>query len=346
MSRIVLEVQQFIERLAKTGTWPREHVRQIGETRDAAFERRFIADVQDHSCRDGSRGILPVAFLRAVLAGTDDHVGDVLGVADITRREQTHLAQRIESRAGLLLNRRKLEAEMALLAAKPRRLRPVLTFDVIDHGALFPSQQRRDHQADAFAAPRWREGENVFGTVVAEVIQSVSALRTPAADVHAVPCGQQPGVADIVLVGPSRGAMEILGVLRELACAAACEHEENTDAEEAPREDDHFAFEEWPANPLILRSAIAPSPRDPREGLVDAARLRPQNRRTECGLILEAGGDVLRGDEVHDNEQKASERGRPPVIAAEVSGFARNTVEFRLFLRHESRSSSARGPAP
>src|SRR5579863_7838725 len=142
MSRIVLEVQEFIERLAKTGTWAREPVRQIGETRNAPFERRFIADVQDHSCRDGSGGILPVAFLRAVLTGTDDHVGDVLGVAHITWREQTHLAQRIESRAGLLLDRRELEAEMALAAAKPRRLRPILTFDVIDHGALPPSEQR------------------------------------------------------------------------------------------------------------------------------------------------------------------------------------------------------------
>ena len=96
VTRIVLEVQQFIERLAKTGTWSRESMRQIGETRNAAFERRFIADVQDHSCCDGCGGILPVAFLRAVLAGAHDHVGDVLRIADITRREQTHLAQKIE----------------------------------------------------------------------------------------------------------------------------------------------------------------------------------------------------------------------------------------------------------
>ena len=124
MSRIVLEVQQFFERLAKAGTGPREHVRQIGETRNAAFERGFIANVQDHSRRDGGGGILPVAFLRAVLAGAHDHVGDVLGVADITRREQTHLAQRIESGAGLLFNRRKLEAEMALLGCETRPSSP------------------------------------------------------------------------------------------------------------------------------------------------------------------------------------------------------------------------------
>ena len=40
------------------------------------------------------------------------------------------------------------------------------------------------------------------------------------------------------------------------------------------------------------------------------------------------------------SEQKASEGGRTPVIAAEVSRFARNTVEFRLFLPHGRASSS------
>ena len=190
MSRIVLEVQKFIEGLAKAGTRPGEHVRQIGETRDAPFERRFIANVQDHSRRDGSCGILPVALLRAVLTGTDDHVGDILGVAHVTWREETHLAQRIESRARLLLNRRKLEAEMALTAAKPRRLRPILTFDVIDHRALSPSQERRNHQAHAFAAPRWRERKNMLWPVVAEIAQAISAFPAPPTDVHAVLCGE------------------------------------------------------------------------------------------------------------------------------------------------------------
>ena len=227
---------------------------------------------------------------------------------------------------------------MALLAAKTRCLRPVLTLDVIDHSALFPSQQRGDHKTNAFAAPRWREGENVFGTIVTEVIQSVSAFRTPAADVDAVFGCEQPGIAHIVLVGPLRGAMEVLSILREFACSAVREDEENTDTQETPCEHDHFALEERPANPLILRRAIAPPPRNPREGLVDAARFRPQNRCAQCSLILEPGRDVLRRYEVHDKEQKTSEGCRSPVIAAEISGFTRNTVEFRLFLPHGSGS--------
>src|SRR5476649_274589 len=169
MPRIVLKVQKLVERLAKTGTGPRENVRQVGEAGNAAFERRFVADVQNHSRRDGRSGILPVALLRAVLASADDHVRDILGVAHIARREDPHLAQRIESGAGLFLDRRKLEAEMSLLAAETGRFRPVLTLDVVDHSTLFPRQQRRNHQTDAFSATCWRERENVFGTVMAEV---------------------------------------------------------------------------------------------------------------------------------------------------------------------------------
>src|SRR5471030_2649344 len=175
MPMIVLEVQQLVERLAKAGTGSREYVREIGETGNAAFERRFVADVQNHSRRNGRGGILPVALLRAVLASADDHVGDILGVAHIARREDPHLAQRIESGAGLLLDRRKLEAEMALLAAETGRFRPVLPLDVVDHSTLVPRQQRRNHQADAFATACWREGENVFGAVMAEVTQPVSS---------------------------------------------------------------------------------------------------------------------------------------------------------------------------
>ena len=96
-SGVVLKVQQVGEGLAKTRTRSGEPVRQIGEARNATFERGSVAHVQDHSRRDGRRGILPIALLGAVFAGADDHVGDVLGVADITRSEQPHLAQWIES---------------------------------------------------------------------------------------------------------------------------------------------------------------------------------------------------------------------------------------------------------
>src|ERR1700687_395533 len=111
----------------------------------------------------------------------------------------------------------------------------------------------------------------MLGTVVAEIAHPVPALWAPPTDVNAVLCGEETGVLDIVFVGPSRGAVEVFCVLRQLARAATGEHEEDADAQEAPSEDDHLALEERPANPLILRRAIPPSPRNPRQPLGDAA---------------------------------------------------------------------------
>src|ERR1700722_20280206 len=38
MSRVVLEVQEFLQRVSEAGTRPREHVREVGETCYAVFE--------------------------------------------------------------------------------------------------------------------------------------------------------------------------------------------------------------------------------------------------------------------------------------------------------------------
>src|SRR6202034_530838 len=112
---------------------------------------------------------------------------------------------------------RELETDVASLRAKARSLRPVLTLDVIDHGALFPCEQRWDHQADAFAAPSRRERQDVFGAFVPEVVQMAGAFGTPAADEDAMPGGQQSGVADIAFISPARGTVQVLGLLCKLA---------------------------------------------------------------------------------------------------------------------------------
>ena len=128
--------------------------------------------MQNHAGRDGNGRILPVAFLRAVLAGADDHVGDVLRVGHIATGEQADFGKRIEARRTAFLDRREFETQVARLAAEAGGLGPVLALDVVDHRALLPREQCRDDQADAFAAARGREGENVLGAVVAEVVEA------------------------------------------------------------------------------------------------------------------------------------------------------------------------------
>src|SRR5262252_9361473 len=106
---IVWAIEEFLQRFPKVRARFRKDIGKIGERCDATFERRLVADVQDHSGTDGSRGILPIALLRAVLAGTDDHVGDILGVAHVTWSEEADFGERIKPGTAGLLNWRKLE---------------------------------------------------------------------------------------------------------------------------------------------------------------------------------------------------------------------------------------------
>ena len=77
---VVDEVEQVVKGLAEAGPRPREHVGQIAQTGDSFGCRGGIANMQDHAGRDRRCGVLPVTFLRRILAGAHDHVGDVLCV--------------------------------------------------------------------------------------------------------------------------------------------------------------------------------------------------------------------------------------------------------------------------
>src|ERR1039458_5335497 len=102
---------------------------------------------------------------------------------------------------------------MPLLATEPGRLRPVLALNVVDDGALLPSQQGWNDQADALAAARRGEGKNVLGAVVPEVVQVPGAFVVPAADVDATVCVEQSGGENVGFGGPPRRPVQIFGVL-------------------------------------------------------------------------------------------------------------------------------------
>ena len=76
--------------------------------------------------------------------------------------------------------------EVTLFGAEPRRLRPVLTFDVVDDSRFRPCQQRGNDEANAFAGPRWGKCENVLRTVVTQIVQPPGFPSAPSSDVHAL----------------------------------------------------------------------------------------------------------------------------------------------------------------
>jgi len=86
----------------------------------------------------------------------------------------------------MLFHRRKAEADMACGNAIARGPVPVLTLDVEDHRAFFPSEECRDHEADAFARTCRCEGENMLGACVFQVFKPIRFFIVPGADI--TPC--------------------------------------------------------------------------------------------------------------------------------------------------------------
>ena len=91
----------------------------------------------------------------------------------------------------------------------------------------------------------------MFGAVVSKITLPASALRAPPSDVNSMLRSEKTRLADIILVGPSRGAMKVFGIFCEFASAITSKQKEDTDAQETPNENDELAFKERPANPLM-----------------------------------------------------------------------------------------------
>ena len=96
---IVGEVFQFVQGVSKALARLGECGCEVAETCFASCGGCGVADVEDHSGCDGGRGVLPVALHRTILAGADNHVGDVLCVGYVAGRADAHLGQRVESGA-------------------------------------------------------------------------------------------------------------------------------------------------------------------------------------------------------------------------------------------------------
>src|SRR5467141_701943 len=130
------------------------------------IESRGIAYMQNHPRRDRRGCILPVALLRTVLPGADEHVRDVLRVGNIAVCEKANLGQWIESGRVFGLYGGELETNLPRLASETRGLSPILPFNVVDHGAFRPREKCRNDDTNAFAAPCGSKRKDVFRAVV------------------------------------------------------------------------------------------------------------------------------------------------------------------------------------
>jgi len=262
------------------------------------FESSGVAHMQDHPRSDGRGGILPVAFLRAVFPGADEHVGYVLGIGNIAISEEANFRQRIKSGRVLGFNRRELETDLPSLATETRGLGPILTLNVVDHGAFRPRQECRNDDPYPFAASCRSKGENVFRAVVPQVVEVFDGLFVPASDIHALLRVNQIGFRDIGFRGPPRRTVKVLGVFRErLGASEIQEKKERAGGERAPHNNAR-ADKQRKCDSNVPRASLRPHPYKPFIGRVNVGRAETNQGGAERGLIFEAPGNKLRGKDI------------------------------------------------
>jgi hypothetical protein len=99
--------------------------------------------------------------------GIDQHIGDVLDIADLPF-SATDLQQRIVGSAGGV---GPIEQQDS---AEPRPpaggQRPVFALDVVDDRGTGPGQQRRDDEPDTLTRSGGSETQDVLGTIMAKIM--------------------------------------------------------------------------------------------------------------------------------------------------------------------------------
>ena len=262
------------------------------------FESGGVAHMQDHPRSDGRGGVLPVAFLRAVFPGADEHVRNVLRVGNIAISEEANFRQRIESGRVLGLYRGELETDLPRLAAETRGLGPILTLNVVDHGAFRPRQECRDDDPYPFAAPCGSKREDVFRAVVPQVVEVFDGLFVPAPDIHALCRLNQIGFRDIGFRGPPRRTMKVLGVFRERLGASEIQEKKERARGERAAHNNARADKQRKFDSNVPRASLRPHPDKPFIRRVKVEGADTDQGGAERGLIFEAPRNKLRGKDI------------------------------------------------
>lgn len=128
--------------------------------------------MQNHARGDGGRGVLPITFLWAVFASSDDHISDVLCIGNISRRKQSDFAEWIKSGACVFLYWREFKAAVSNLASKAGSFGPILALDVINDNGFFPRQECWNDKPYALAGASGCKRQDVLGSVVTQIVKA------------------------------------------------------------------------------------------------------------------------------------------------------------------------------
>ena len=266
---------------------------RIGEEGGDAGEgliRLGVEDMQDGADQQRVAGLLPMVAALKRAFRIDQHVGDILDVADFPFAA-ANLEQRIVG-GGRRVGRVE-QQHAAMPGAKAGGERPVLALDVVDDGGARPGQQRGDDEADALAGPRGGEAEHMLRTVMAEIV----AIQLSE---HDAVRPQQPRALDLDRRRPARRTIG-LDVLR-LAGAPDGHADGDGDRDEAAGRGDVGALDEDRRRIGVIG---VPPPEEGRREIDGHAARQLEPRLTEFRLEAEPPRRPLRrGPDRDEHDQE------------------------------------------
>ena len=212
-ARVVLGPQHDLEHVVASSMRAREES-------EATPERLIppgVEDVEHRAHEELLCGEIPV-ILGSSAIGIDQHVGDVLDVADLVRTEADFEERVVPGSASVLAGGIEAEAEVPENSlAIARGERPVLALDVVDKRALRPGEERGEDPAHTLPGARGGKAEHVLGAAVAQVLAAtpfavpLPGQKDPRAARHA-------GLLDLARVRPASRAVAI-ALAAQLSCA-------------------------------------------------------------------------------------------------------------------------------
>ena len=260
--------------------------------------------MQDRADQQRVAGLLPVVPALQRALRIDQHIGDVLDVANLPFAA-ADLQQGIVG--GACRVGRIEQQNAAELGAPSGRQRPVLALDVVDDGRAGPRQQRGDDEPDAFAGTGWREAEDMLRAVMAKIAVA------PLAEQHAV-VAEQASFANLTRLGPARRA--IGGDALHLSRAPDRHRDRNDDSGDTAGSRDVGAFSEY----LARIGVVGEPPPKERRRLIERPAKNLEPRAAELGLESQAPRNPFRRSPEEREHDEADEEHLAPEDLGRVHG--------------------------
>src|SRR5580700_8994296 len=157
-------------------------------------------------------------------------------------------------------------------------------------------------------------------------MEVLDGLFMPASDIHALWCLDQVGFQDIGFRGPPRRTVKVFRVLRESLGASEIQKKKEGARCECSANNNACAYEQGKFDSDVPGVSLPPHPDKTFIGCVNVDGAYTDQGGAKRGLIFEAPGNKLRGNDIRQEKADESNDCRRPVEAADVAGVPRLPV--------------------